>query len=432
MHFFLSLIVFFSLSIFVVGTYIIWPNRWNIIAHLQLGFVFTAYFVPIFFVDILKYFPYQIVFKYSMILFLGAIAYVIGLIMGHSVPFIKATTLPYSFYVLPKEELVDYVSTRVKWIMITALIGITISFIVMGFVPMFAENPLEAKFFRGQYHEPYSKVSILFRFSYFIIVNLISITFTVWYLTKRKIFFLLGCLGVIAIILTLTREPALVGLLIFLGLLAARRKTLIFLYIASIICFYFLGSSMYYILGKWFSIESLKAVYASNQNIWWVVASGSPDISDQLKFFSAFLNNVEFTYGKTFVGGLVPGNYKWNPHVWTLAVVNGSSDISNVISGGLRLPVALYGYTAFSWIGVFFVPFLSGFILGNITKMVKKFVNENDMMKSALAILFYTTIGIPISEFYKSSMYMIPTIAAVVFLIYSISFSKYKYKRAKV
>lgn len=412
------------MSTLAIGTYVIWPSRLNVIAHMQLGFVSAAYIIPLLIIGITSFYPDDIVNFYALILFFGSSMYLLGLMLGNKFPLLRLIRFKYSFQTVQDNSFNNYILKRTKYIFIFAILGLLISYVVMGFVPAFAQDPIAAKFFRGEYQAPYRRVAVLYRVSHFLIVSLIIVVLAIWYQTKQKKYLVMAMIAVFLVFISLTRQPALEGFLLFVGIVLCRKKSGVTPYVFAIVLIYFLGSSSYYIIGKIFNIPSMLSVYANNTSIWWVIASGSPDIQDQLKFLRAFLLNPQYTYGKTFIGGLVPGNFKWNPHVWSLTVLNGGSDVSNVNSGGLRLPLPIYGYTSFGWLGVFIVPFISGMILGNIVRVMQKYSNSKNVIKLSVLFLFYNVIALPLSEFYKSSMYSIPTAFICLFIIYKIFIKK--------
>lgn len=412
-------IVPISLTLLAVGSYLVWPSRWNIPAHLQLGFCITAYIIPVIGTDVLDNFSKNTVDMYVTILFWGTLFYLAGLFWGAKTHLTAVSRSRYAFVRFTESRFVEFISKRTSRLMLIGVVGVVISFIGMGFVPVFAEDPLAAKFFRGAYQESYRAYAPLFRGSMYLIQTLIPVALTVWYVTRRSGLLFLSILGATLIALSLTRGPVVYGILLFLGLVVAHRKKWFVTYIIFLVLIYPLGSLSYLLIANIFGVVGLAGLY-DTQSIWHVIASGAPDISDQLQFMEAFLDHGSLTYGRTFFGGLIPYHFEWNPAVWALSVIS-AEDISEIISGGLRLPVSIWGYTAFGWIGVILVPLLSGFIWGKATHFAKQYIGSASIVRSIVVLMLYLTLGTQLSGFYALSMYTIPQIIISLLLIFPIT-----------
>ncbi|WP_146237990.1 hypothetical protein [Meiothermus sp. Pnk-1] len=411
------MLIAIALVLLSVASYLVWPSRWNIPAHLQIGFSITAYIVPVVFVGVLDSYPSELVMLYEQILVWGMLFYIVGIVIGFYTPLLKIMPLRHTLNASTK-ELLRFVAPRVLWITLMALAGVMVSFAVMGFIPMFAEDPLMAKFFRGPYQEAYRPVAPLYRASMFLLYLLIPLNLVLWFHMSKKRFLLLALLSFAVIAASLVRGQAIYGFLIFVGLLAARNRVGFLLFLVFVVAVYPLGSASYYLLKAVFGLDALGGVY-QDTGIWQIIASGAPDISDQLTFLAAFIERGSYTYGLTFVGGLVPYNFTWSPAVWVLALVNPGTSVSEIASGGFRLAVPLWGYASFGWVGVIIVPLISGFIWGNATRYAKKYVeNPSSLLHAALALTVYLTIGVQLSQFYLLSMYSLPGIALALFLLY--------------
>lgn len=403
-----------------VASYLVWPSRWNLPAHLQVGFSITAYVVPVLAVGVLEAYPPELVSQYEQLLLVGTIFYVMGVLAGFYFPLLKVAPMRHNLD-LSAKALQAFVAPKVQWITVIAIMGVAVSFAVMGFVPMFAEDPFMAKFFRGPYQEAYQPVAPLYRVSMYLLYALIPFCLILWIQTRRANFGLLGLLAVAAIAVSLVRGPAVYGILLFVGLLAARNRLTATLFIAFAVLIYPLGSASFYLLSALLGSEALGGVYQAG-NVWQIIASGAPDIPDQLTFLAAFVDRGSFTYGLTFWGGLVPFNFQWNPAVWVLDLVNPGTPVSEIASGGFRLPVPLWGYSSFGWFGVVMIPLFSGLIWGNATRYAKKYVeNSRSLLHAMLALTVYLTLGVQLSQFYLLSMYSLPGIALALFLAYRFS-----------
>lgn len=413
-----AVVLLFSFCVLFCGTYIVWPSRWNVPAHMQVGFALVAYIIPSLLADTLVSFPRDLVEMFALIMAIGAVSYLVGLVAGAQLPSLRITNLRFAFTRMSDADYSCFVARRVTPLVALAVIGMAGSFAIMGFVPLFARNPLMAKFFRGDYQQSYRTVAIPFRISYSTIVTLWPILFVLWYRTRRLSHLLLLAISWAAIMVTLTRGPMGAGVLLALGLIAASkgRGTTVG-YVLLVLSVYILGSLAYYLLGLFLSNKGL-IFYANGFGN--RIASGAPDLADALNFLAAFLSHPSLTYGRTFMGGLVPYHYRWNPAIWSLQVLNSTENIENIVSGGLRLPVPLIGYTAFGYPGVISVSFLSGLFMGYGSRFAQRYVRGGSLLRAVVAVSLYNTVVYQMSTFYWLSLYNLPAIAVVLLMTYRV------------
>jgi hypothetical protein len=404
-----------ALVLQMVAPYFVWRNRWNVPAHISLGFCVTAYIVPGLLTDVWSQVAPRIVDAYTLINVLGAIAIVTGTLLGSRIR--PSSALINRFLPLFFGHIDRRLRQRVEWMVIVGVTGMIAAYAIMGFVPMFAENPLTAKQFKGEYYEPYYRVAYLFRFSFSVLVACLPVIFTSWWFFSARRSLFLGLLAAFLIAISLARASTALGIIIFLGILAASRPRWFKSYLFFVVIVFPLGSAGYLLLGTALGIESLTSFY-SLDSVFDIIASGAPDVSDQLVFLSEFYELNTYTYGRTFVGGLVPGNYMWNPSVWTLTFNNLGADISETVSGGLRLSVAMWGYASFGWIGAIVVPLLSGLISGFLVSLLKRLPLEKSLIGAALVLALYLTLGKQLVEFYMLSIHSLPSIACILLLCF--------------
>ncbi len=403
-----------GVSVQVVGTYLIWPSRRNIPAHLGLGFCMSAYIVPGLTTNLWDAFDPAIVGVYAIMNLLGAASLIAGLLLGA-----RSTYVPRlkGIFMALFDGRVDLDGARKRLEILGAIgvIGMIVAYIIMGFVPMFADDPLQAKQFKGPYHEPYYRAAYLFRFSFSTLVAVLPILLLVGWLDRRKRPVLLAILAACLISVSLAREASAKGVITFAGFLLTRYRGAARWYLAFVVIVYPLGSAAYLLLGILMGAERLTAVY-SVDSLGDIVGSGMPDIRDQLGLLTGFYDSDGHTWGRTIYGGLIPGNYPWNPSVWTLTYDDIGADITETVSGGLRLTHAMWGYCNFGWIGVLLLPFLSGFGSGCIVAAVKDLPHERSTLSSALCIVILMTLGRQVTEFYFLSIHNIPTIVAILYV----------------
>jgi hypothetical protein len=416
----LGIVIVASLLVFTVGSYIIWPSRWNIPAHIGLGFCIVTYAIPVLILKVYAKYPDYLLRFYVQILALGAACYLAGLLLGGRAPWEKLLRWKLNLDVMPQNVFDRLVCRRTVLLMTLGLAGMAVAFYMMGFLPIFAADPFAAKFFRGAYQWRSPILAGLYRLSYKVIETLIPVGFAAWYANRRTSFLVLSGLGVLCMALVLTRGPVVVGFLAFWGLVAAKKKSWFRAYFIFVVLIFPLGSASYYILGNLFGIHQMFSIYKTD-TLWGVIAEGAPDITDHIDFLIAFYAYGDFTHGRTFWGGLLPGNYRWNPAVWSVSLQGGGmnrANIAEIASGGLRLPVAIWGYTAFEWYGVVFVSFLSGLMNGIATSFTKRRVDGRDVLRSIVVLTLYNTLWNQLTNFYLLSSYSIPSILVALLLVW--------------
>jgi hypothetical protein len=416
---FIEFAIGISLSVFLIGTYLIWFSKKNIFNHAVLGLCFVAYVVPAFVIKFNDYSTADVIELYVLINVIGCFTYVGGMLLGYRIKTLIAVNTLLQFRFLDSlnnnEQVIQKIRKVSSIIYIAALAGIIISYVLMGFVPLFAANPFMAKFFKGEYQAPYERVAFLYRTARQLLEFLMPLKVLELFINFNLKSIVLVLSGVLLIALSLNRGPILLGFLVAISIVVALKKNNgpFWIYLTMVFLSFILGSSIYYLLGLAFP-DSFFGDAANNVSFFEAVALGAPDITDQLSFLNAFLDSgSHYSYGLTFVGGLIPFNFPWNPSVYTLTVLNDSNDISAVASGGLRLPVSLWGYVSFGWIGVALVPFFSGFFTGYIVKKIKNIINvlsanENGYIVFFLVQFAFSNIAIVFTNFYLLSIYSLP------------------------
>jgi len=405
------------LTISSIGAYLVWPSRYNVPAHLGVGFVLIAYFVPALILKVQDDYSDEVVNLYVTILVVGTISYLIGMFLGFS---IKPGKTNFSFDVLPLNLYEERVIRVTKMFLCIGIPSMILGYLMMGFVPLFAADPVAAKFFRGQYQVPFY-TSIVYLSSFLILSNITPISIMIWYQDKKKVFFLIATIVAICLMmLSLSRGPAFTGILYAIIIVMSFKSRKSFALLIFLIIFIYLFSSIFYYLIGIKDINDIAGGFKSDDHLMWrVIAGGTVDIDDQLNFLKFFVDNPIWTYGRTVVGGLVPSHYEWNPSVYTLRVVNPGEDLSTLISGGLRLPGPVWGYVSFQWIGVVVFSFISGLIKGFFLKYVKTWILKyKSILTSTVIIIIATAIFEPLSGFYTFSLYTLPPAIILMFYMY--------------
>ncbi|SHF61012.1 oligosaccharide repeat unit polymerase [Vibrio gazogenes] len=386
-----------------------WMSRKNILWIGPIPSVLVSFFIPVIIFGNYFYSIDNVYEVYSYMIFFGGVSFLIGILLGRYIPMISFGLYPTASYI-SSSQYTNMLRKYVLYLLVISCVGMIISFIIMGFVPMFAADPLNAKFFRGEYHDKYMRIAILYRLSSQLIPILIPISIVLLYKKFNLILSFWVFISLIVLALTLQRVSFASGVLSALMIISAfKGRMYLVVYIFIYILIFIFGSALSAILGIGVNMTGgidLRAILL-----------GAPDLFDQLTFLRKFLVEKEYTYGMTFWGGLVPGAYQWNPSVYTLHVVNDGADINGLASGGLRLLSPVWGFVSFGYVGVVLVPFFSGIVSSIYVKMIRKY--SNDIIKYTIMVTYYNIfIGFFIN-FYTMSMYSLPNMMFLFFLIYS-------------
>lgn len=408
----LNLVAVLALSLQMLAPYLVWPNRWNIPTHIAAGFCVTAYVIPGLFTDVWERVPASTVDFMITVNVVGAITLSAGVFLGSFLSKrLWADTTGFALRLRPNTATMI---SRVVIVVTPCVIGMCIAYSIMGFIPMFAEDPLSAKQFKGVYRDAYYRVAYLFRFCFSIIQSSIPLLLAITWFKRSKYLLFLSFAAFVVIFISLARGATATGILFFLGVLAAKNRGGLKWYIPLVLVIFPFGSVFYYVLGQVLEVEALRSGYVG-ETFSEFISEGAPDIIDQLSWLHGFLQGEYFSLGRTIYGGLIPGNYPWNPAVWTLTYNDVGADISEIVSGGLRLTPAEWGYANFGWIGVVFLPLLSGLLNGCMLEWLKSRLPRLTVLQMTAALVVYSTLGQSIIQFYLLSIHALPAIAAALF-----------------
>ena len=417
-----------------VVSYVAWPNRWNILAHSQLAFGIVAYVIPLLLLGGGRTVTGESLTLYTAIMGVGFGCSVVGTIVGSQFARRPGNSRVTNAVMIPLARVRDTIPRRVFWVSLLAITGLLVAFLAMGFVPALAADPFAAKFFRGAYAESYAPVAPLYRATTSALTVLLPLLtmYAVW--RRRPLMIVVFLTSVVLLLLTLQREPAVSGILLFVGVLVALRTRGMMLYFIGLVAVYFAGSASYFVFAA-LGIGNFSAGVTTNPiGLLASVAAGAPDVADQFIFLEAWLKNPVFAHGLTFVGGLVPGNFEWNPSVWSLAVTNPGADVTTINSGGFRLPGPLWGYVNLGWVGVAGVGLVFGLVTGYLTRTVSAVIYQQMVATpknvkygregAVVTFIVYAAVMDCLAQFYALSYVSViqtTLLVAIVYLAHNLS-----------
>ncbi|RDC55832.1 hypothetical protein DU508_16360 [Pedobacter chinensis] len=405
-----SILISISLLVLGLGGYILWPSRYNVLPHLAVGGSFVSIVVPALILNVQDAYPDDIVALYTKIISIGAIGYVVGAVYGFMNG--RGVRTSFTFDLIDSELYEKRVIHLTKVLMLIGIIGLVLSYMIMGFVPIFAENPIAAKLFRGPYQEPYSRVSILYRASFYIVSTIMPIACVVWYKYRHKSFLFLIIAILILMAVSLQRSGAFMGIVLAFAIVMSLKSQLHFVLLMIILIGVFVFSAFFYF------IIGINA-YTQDANVWQIISAGTPDIADHLDFLNHFDQNPVWTYGRTIYGGLIPGHYEWNPAVYTLTMVNPGADINDIGSGGLRLPLPVWGYVSFGYPGVILFSVTTGLLGGFFLRILKNiFLRFDSILIRTIGIVAFGSVVSIIVNFTQLNMFLLPPAFVCLFYLY--------------
>ena len=405
-----SFLICITSLILSLSGYVLWPSRYNALQHLGVGGAFVSIVVPALILHVQDKYPKDIVDLYVNLLVIGTITFLIGLFSGYAIG--KNIKTNFTFDIIPPEQYELSIIKLTRNLMITGIIGMIVSYAVMGFIPMFAADPISAKLFRGEYQAPYIRVAAVYRTSFFILATIMPITCIIWYKYRNNFFLFTIIAAVTLMAMSLARSGAFTGVVIAFAIVMSFKSRVTFaILMACLIGVFVLSSFFYYIVGV--------REFTDDKNIWEIITAGTPDIPDQLDFLGFFSDNPVWTYGRTIYGGLIPGHYQWNPAVYSLVMVNPGKDINDIGSGGLRLPLPFWGYVAFEWPGVIIFSTLTGLFFGVYIRLLKRMFKQfqSIVIRTVALIAFGTVFGLLVN-FTQLSIYNLPPAFFSLFYLY--------------
>jgi hypothetical protein len=398
-----------------VLSYVGWPSRWNVVAHAQLAFSVVAFIIPIYFLDTLNRLSSDALDLYYQVCAVGFLVSLVAAMVGRAAGTAKRIDRLVGARDFDSFNTDKKIAGRVFALSVLCIGGVLVSFAVMGFIPAFAADPFAAKFFRGPYAAPYAPVAPLYRASTTVIALLLPlVALLAWKIrTPAWVVVFIGSVGVM--LLGLLRDPAVTGVLLLIGILFAARRKGLFLYLLMLTAVYFVGGGLYYFLTllgvPGYSLHGGAPLLAQ-------VAAGAPDVTDQVTFLRWWMLHPEYTNGLTWVGGLVPGNFQWNPSVWSLSVVNPGQNVANISSGGLRLPAPIWGLVSFGWPGAIGVSALSGFLIGYLARLAGRITPSQSLTHSVFWLLLYLAVLDVVPVFYRLSYLSVIQLGVVIAVLF--------------
>lgn len=386
MYLHIAIILYFCSLTFL--PWILWPSRRNTRVFMSLPFICIAYFFGAdYFIEIARMnnYPSEDIFDlYAMLLLVATVLFVVCFSFGyfHRGWVLRKVNRLLAFF---DEERMDDIMRQAHWIAFAALVMLLISFYGMGGPPALAENPLVAKYGAGEYHEQYQSFVVFYRVGLNLAGAAMVLLLLQWGWGRRSyISIVLFVLLLLCVLLSLRR-----------GLIATGIVTTLLSYFALQsrwkFVFFFLLYSAIYSLGAAGNEIFLYLIGIQDSLDMTAVFNGVPDVADQLLFLGSWVDGRwDYTYGLTWIGGLVPYNFDYNIAAYTLKVIGAQAGVSP--GGGFRLTIPLLGYISFGWIGAVLFVSVSAYLDG----MFLRAIHQNLQDASAKKFMVFNVFFLPI------------------------------------
>lgn len=383
-------LIFISYFLPFIFLLLLWPSKKNIIFFQHLPMFFLADFGYIVFFFNEAYTAHNMSFNnlesLTYVLFIGSLFTTLFIYVGFKVRFnIKKFFISKS---LNKFQFVSLRSVNLQYkVFLLTSIGIVLmlyAYVRMGFVPIFAENPMDAKFFAGQYYATYKPVAAFFRIglNILIVVSPFLMIYVTYKNAKMKLVSFIFLICTLLLLLSTMRRGPMASAVLYVIMIH-------FLYYKNgkFIGYYFLVYFFIFAFGSTFNWIVLYLFGIIKELSILDIFRGVPDIHDLFWFWNSFQNgHHEFALGRLIYGGIVPYHYEWNPGNYTKVIVGGTGYGA---SGGFRLPDAVWGYVNFGWIGVIIWSSFAGFVSGLSLKVTKTIINNYSNDAFNLFVLLY-------------------------------------------
>jgi hypothetical protein len=212
-----------SYAVFCFGPYLVWPSRWNVVGHFQLGFFFVAYLVPLLWSHAADSVGHNTVYLYTSIMAFGAAAYLLGLPLGFLCPRYSLTGR--CLLTMPDLDYRRLFRSRVIGVTFCGTVGLILAFVIMGYIPIFASDPMAAKYAHDEYRAGAVRAALLFNPSFLAFVSYLPLLIIICAETKRLRYSFLLLLGLAAAAACLRRGEIGTSLIAAAGILVAGKRS---------------------------------------------------------------------------------------------------------------------------------------------------------------------------------------------------------------
>lgn len=401
-----------SLLVLTCAPVLFWWRRDNVLGYVAGAVFVSTYVIPLVPTLVSQRFEHAAIARYADVLAVGAVAFLAGLALGGQIGRRSGAKMPLTFSGPMSDRVTALVASRARWIAVGGALALIAAFLLMRYIPLFAADRTSARYGVGAYRAAFERGSLFFRLGLAASAAVLPVLLAVWWRHRRTFDLVLGITLLGLLFVSLSRDAAFTGPVIFAVALAVERRWSPVVIAAAVSCLFSIGAVVSLALLD--TGQDGQAVAAR-------VAASTPDIRDHIGFVKGFEERREPTYGRTLLAGLALSNSEWEPSTYALRTLTGLSDLRDLASGGLRLPAPLWGYSAFGWAGAAMFSALAGLFAGwGFTKLRRRLTPALDgphlSLVLATAVVFYEgTYGV-LAEFYFLTTAIVVRVAVAVAL----------------
>lgn len=346
-----------ALFILTCGPFLFWFRRDNLLAFLQVSTYLGTMLTPLFLAPIVEQLDRHYVGLYAQVVTIGAVSSLAAACLGFALGIRSPNKLPLTFtQQLGNGSPLRFLERRAVALGVVGSLSFVVAYVLLGYVPLFAQFRVYAKYGIGPYREGFLRGSVAYHFSLALAAAILPILLALYRTHRRRVYLMLAAILGVELLLTLSRHKTFIGPLVFLAAVAIERKQRPAVIVGIITSTFLAGAVFNSLL---FPSLDTGASFASR------VAASAPDIRDGIAFVEGFERaGAEETRGRTVFAGLSLRPGDWDPAVYSLRITTGITDTGELASGGIRLAAPLWGYSAFGLPGVVGYCVLSGLLLG--------------------------------------------------------------------
>ncbi len=399
------------------GPVLFWRRRDNIFGYQMAGVFLGTLAVPLFLSDAVDVGDPRFVRLYAEILSVGALAFLVGLALGNHLGSRSPRKIPITFAQdLSAGPVLRFVMRRARALAVVGVMSLVAAYLLLGYAPLLAADRQSAKYGVGIYRDAYVRSAPVYLFALAVAAAALPVVMALYRSRRRTVDLVLAGLLGLGLLLSLSRDLAFAGPLVFITALAIERRIRPALIVGGI-AFVYLGGAIFN--GVVFPVAG------SRESIVDQIALSAPDVTDAIDFVEGFvLDGSNETSGRTILAGLTPQASEWDPSDYALRIRTGLDDVSPLASGGLRLPLPVWGFASFGMPGVVGFSVVSGGFVGWATGKWRRLLTpvwsgRGAALNLTVAVAVYEgTFGLLGSFYFVGTGEVLTSVVAVMLGVY--------------
>jgi hypothetical protein len=254
---------------------------------------------------------------------------------------------------------------RARRIAAAGVAALAAAYVLLGFVPLLAADRQAAKYGVGVYHAGFERGALVYHVALALGGAVLPLMLAIALKRRQPSDVVLCVLLGIGVAVSLSRGETFMGPLVFLVALAVERRWRP-LPILAAVCLAFVGGAL--VNELLYTAPPVAGPSFSSR-----VAASAPDISDHIGFLNGYeLSGSQQTGLKPLTAGFGLRKGYWDPADYALRIRTGLPDVSELASGGLRLPAPIWGYAAYGYVGAAMWSFAAGVFIGWGTMLLRR------------------------------------------------------------